>query len=230
MRAASLKYFIDLQPRQIFDLIHRKKKYRSNRRFVYFADETAVHTNHYDSYTGVVHHTKKMKQILILIGFGILVLSCSDKTDVPNIKSLLVQQLKNTHTNQEWFVPTKIAIEGLTVEQSNWKDSTENHSVGELVSHLIFWNEVNLKAFKGEKVPDFNDDNNKETFKKNNAQDWKIAVRKLDSIQTEWERLTENATNEQITEWKTEIANMASHTAYHTGQIIYIRKRNGWWK
>ena len=93
---------------------------------------------------------------------------------------------------------------------------------------MIFWNEMNLKAFKGEKVSEFND-NNKETFKINNGQDWQYAIKKLDSIQTEWERLTENSTEEQIMEWSAEIANMASHTAYHTGQIVYIRKRNGWW-
>lgn len=158
-----------------------------------------------------------------------MILSCSEKNNDSNLKSLLVEQLKNTHTNQEWFVPTKIAIEGLNLEQSNWKDSTENHSIGELVSHLIFWNEMNLKAFKGEKVAEFNDDN-KETFKKNDGQDWENARRKLDSIQTEWKQLVENATEEQIRKWNTEIANMTAHTAYHTGQIIYIRKRNGWWK
>ena len=170
-----------------------------------------------------------MNRILISIGLVFTISSCTDKVnDVPNVKTLLIQQLKSTHTNEEWFVPTKKAIEGLNLEQSNWRDSTENHSLGELTSHLIFWNEMNLKAFKGEKVSEFND-NNKETFKINNGQDWQYAIKKLDSIQTEWERLTENATEEQIMEWSAEIANMASHTAYHTGQIVYIRKRNGWW-
>ncbi len=150
-----------------------------------------------------------MKIILTLVGLGLIISGCSERTDEPNVKSLLVQQLKNTHTNEEWFVPTKKAIEGLTLEQSNWKDSTENNSIGELVSHLIFWNEQNLKAFKGEKVPEFKGDN-KETFKKYNGQDWKNATKKLDSIQTEWERLTANATKEQITDWNTEIANIVS--------------------
>ena len=175
------------------------------------------------------HTQKPMKGIFTIVCLGLIILGCSEKNNKPNVKSLLVEQLKNTHTNKEWFVPTKKAIEGITLEQSNWKDSTENHSIGELVSHLIFWNEMNLKAFKGEKVAEFKGDN-KETFKKNNGQDWENATRKLDSIQTEWEKLTENATDEQISEWNVEIANMTAHTAYHTGQIMYIRKRNGWWK
>ncbi len=172
---------------------------------------------------------KKMSRILILTVLGFAILSCAEKVEnVSNTKSLLVKQLKNTHANQEWFVPTKTAIEGLTLEQSNWKDSTGNHSIGELVSHLIFWSEMNLRTFKGEKVPEFKDDN-KETFKNHNGLEWQNAVDKLDSIQTEWEQLTENAAEEQIEEWNMEIANMALHTAYHTGQIIYIRKTNGWW-
>jgi len=170
-----------------------------------------------------------MKKNLILFGLGLVILSCSEQTDKTNVKSLLVQQLKNTHTNEEWFVPTKKAIEGLTLEQSNWKGSTENKSIGELVSHLIFWNEMNLKVFKGEKVPEFTGEN-KETFQMNHGKGWKNATQKLDSTQTEWEKLVENATEKQITEWNAEIANITSHTAYHTGQIIYIRKHNGWWK
>ncbi len=157
-----------------------------------------------------------MKRILTIVILGLSIWGCSEKktNKEPSIKSLLGQQLENTHTNQQWFVPTKKAIDGLTVEQSNWKDSTDNHSIGELVSHLIFWNELNLKAFKGENVTYFNDeDKNKETFKLNKGKDWQNAVRKLHSIQTEWERLTENATDEQIADWNVEIANMSAHTA-----------------
>lgn len=170
-----------------------------------------------------------MKKFLTIVGLGLIIISCSERNNRTNVKSFLVQQLKNTHTNEEWFVPTKKAIQGLTLEQSNWKDSTENHSIGELVSHLNFWNKMNLKVFKGEEVPEFKVDN-KETFKKNNGEDWLNAVRELDSIQTEWESLVENATEKQITDWGIEIANMSAHTAYHTGQIIYIRKHNGWWE
>ena len=168
------------------------------------------------------------KEILIVLPLIAFILGCSEKIDKSAIKPVLMEQLKNTHSEQNWFVPTKIAIQGLSAEQSNWKDSTENHSIAELVSHLSFWNGMNLRAFKGEDMSDFDVDNNT-TFKKYTDQEWRELVIKLDSIQTEWERLTENATDEQLTEWNSEILNMTAHNAYHTGQIIYIRKRNGWW-
>ena len=171
-----------------------------------------------------------MKRILILVILELIFFGCNQKNNAQKIKSLLVTQLKNSHTNQEWFVPSKKAIAGLTLEQSNWKDETENHSIGELVSHLIFYNELILKAFKGENYTDIKDDEeNKETFRPYEGKDWQNAVIKLDSLQTEWEKIAENATDQQIADWNVEIANISAHTAYHIGQIIYIRKLNGWW-
>lgn len=143
-------------------------------------------------------------------------------------KAVLLEQLRNTHTTQAWFVPAQKALDGLTAAQAQWKDSTENHSIAELVSHLVFWNEMNLKVFKGEDVQEFKEDN-KVTFKAYGNMEWDSLRLQLDRVQTEWEYLMENATAVQLAEWGVEIANMASHTAYHLGQIVFIRKRKGWW-
>ena len=170
-----------------------------------------------------------MNRRLILLGLVLAVVGCTERAnDTSKVKSLLLDQLKNTHSNQEWFVPTKTAVAGLTLDQYNWKDSTENHSIAELVSHIVFWNEMNLRAFQGEDLSNVEIEN-ATTFKRFNAKDWESTLRKLDSVQTAWERTTERATLEQIEEWGSEIANMTAHNAYHTGQIIYIRKRKGWW-
>jgi hypothetical protein len=56
-------------------------------------------------------------------------------------------------------VPVKIAIEGLTPEQAAWKEPNENHSIVQLVNHLIFWNQHQLAKFKGEKPAEFSGDN-----------------------------------------------------------------------
>ena len=80
------------------------------------------------------------------------------------------------------FVPAKMAIEGLSSDQAIWKDSTGNHSIIEIVSHIMFWNERNLRAFKGEAIDEFSNDN-EETFLYKNAADWPNAVARLDSVQ-----------------------------------------------
>ena len=125
-------------------------------------------------------------------------------------------------------MPINIAIEGLTPEQANWKDSGENHSIAQLTTHLIFWNEQVLAKFKGEKPAAFNG-NNKETFSPVDKNTWEASVKKIDSILAEWEILIEAADDAKLVGWYDTIAHIGTHNAYHTGQIIYIRKMKGWW-
>lgn len=167
-------------------------------------------------------------RILTLIFVLLFFFSCSEQKDNPSVKTLLLEQLRNSHTEKDWYVPLNIALQGLTPDQANWMDSTQNHSICQLVSHLIFWNKRILIAFQGNTPSDFND-NNDETFLKFCQNDWEASVSKLDSIQTAWEHAVENASDEQLKEWSSSIANISSHNAYHTGQIIYIRKKNNWW-
>ena len=70
---------------------------------------------------------------------------------------------------------------------------------------------------------------NELTFKIYSEKEWKSAVSKLDSIQTEFEQIMEKVNEEQLSELAPDILTMTAHNAYHTGQIIYIRKRKGWW-
>lgn len=169
-----------------------------------------------------------MRQNLLLFGLLLLCLSCSEQENSSELGSLLSEQLKFSHTDENWFVPTQIAIDGLTSDQANWKDSTANHSIAELISHLAFWNDIQLRAFKGEDFSDFQIDNDT-TFKSYTEEGWNQIVHKLDSVQLELKQLTENANGKELSEWASNLSAIASHNAYHAGQIVYIRKRNGWW-
>ena len=146
----------------------------------------------------------------------------------PTLKSILLEQLKGTHDHEEWFVPVKIAIEGLTPEQAAWKDETENHSIAQLVNHLIFWNQQQLAKFREEKSPAFNGDN-KETFAGLDKTSWEASVKQLDDVLTALEKMIEGADEVKLAKWAPNIARISTHNAYHTGQIIYIRKmRKNW--
>lgn len=171
-------------------------------------------------------------KISFWLGILLVMFSCSNVTKKaavkPSLRSILLEQLRNTHTNKDWYIPLNTAVEGLTAEQANWSDNTDNHSIGQLVSHLTFWNERSLIAFHGNTLPDFSD-NNEETFAAFNKDNWQQMMSKSDSIQTAWEKAVEQAGHDQLNKWSSSIANMCSHNAYHTGQIVYIRKKNGWW-
>jgi len=169
-----------------------------------------------------------MKKIFLLLMLAAAFAAKAQTNKTPTLKSILLEQLKSTHTSEEWFVPANIAIEGLTAEQANWKDSNENHSIAQLTTHLIFWNEQSLAKFKGETPAAF-DGNNKETFSPVNKDTWAATVKKLDDVLTEWENVIEAADDAKLASWYSTIAHIGTHNAYHIGQIIYIRKMKGWW-
>ena len=170
----------------------------------------------------------KMKNLLFLTLFFTNYFIFGQTKTPPTIKEILLNQLKTTHNKKDWFVPINDALAGLTPEQANWKDGSGNHSVGQLATHLIFWNSRELANFKGEKLEKFNG-NNDETFTKFDKNSWTEIVKKIDILQTDWEKAIENADEEKLKSWYETIANISTHNAYHTGQIIFVRKLQGSW-
>jgi len=144
------------------------------------------------------------------------------------LKSVLLRQLKTTHTQKDWFVPANIAVDGLSAKQAMWKDGSGNHSAGQLTFHLVYWNERLLKQFNNEPVEKFSG-NNEETFDKFDEKQWADIVKKLDDVLLAWEKAIKNADESKLNDWYENIANMNTHNAYHTGQIIFLRKLQGSW-
>jgi uncharacterized damage-inducible protein DinB len=169
----------------------------------------------------------KRVAILVLLVMAIPVFAQEQKP-VPTLKSVLLQQLKDTHTNSNWFVCADVAVAGVTPEQANWKDGKGNHSVGQLAYHIWFWNERNLRNMKGEHPEKFTG-NNDETFDKFDAKSWAETVQKLDAVLTELEKMVENADEAQLKAIAPTIANINAHNAYHIGEIVMVRKEQGSW-
>ncbi len=169
-----------------------------------------------------------MKFISCVLLLCVSVKGLGQKDSMVTLKSILLEQLKTTHNVKDWFVPVDTAIAGLTAEQANWKDSTDNHSIAQLTTHLLFWNKQSLDKFKGKK-PDAFDGNNKETFTKVTDQSWNATIAQLDQVLTEWEQVVAASDEKTLQKWYSTIAHIGTHNAYHTGQILYIRKMKGWW-
>lgn len=147
----------------------------------------------------------------------------------PTLKSILLEQLKSTHNDQDWFVPAIKALDSLSAEQATWKDGNANHSIAQLVNHLTFWNTQQLAKFRGEAPPAYSGKND-ETFAGNvDKKSWDAAVRQLDEVLTAWEKAIESADDARLRSWYSTIAHISTHNAYHTGQILYIRKQQGSW-
>ncbi len=158
--------------------------------------------------------------LLLIAGFS----ACSQA----DLKSSLLQQLKSTHNNKEWFVPANTAIEGLTAEQASWKDGSGNHSAGQLTHHLVFWNERALLELSGKKPTNFSGKND-ETFDSFDKKTWDDLVKRLDAVKTGLEKLVHDADEPTLKKIAPTIGNICTHNAYHTGQIIFVRKLQGSW-
>jgi hypothetical protein len=63
-----------------------------------------------------------LKCILALL-CGLLLSNCSQTIQK---KEILSNHLQNSYSTKNWYVPLKIAIQDLNIEQVNWKDSSGN--------------------------------------------------------------------------------------------------------
>ena len=161
---------------------------------------------------------------------------------VDGVAELRTTSSKSTADAQEYFVRAiahdaqrerlvcacECCIGGVTAEQAKWKDKSGNHSIEELANHLIFWDDRALQKFKGGQSPQFSG-NNEETFNSFDSESWNATVQKLDKVLTDWEKAVEDADESKLKDWYSTIAHIGTHNAYHTGQIIYIRRLQGSW-
>jgi uncharacterized damage-inducible protein DinB len=169
-----------------------------------------------------------MKTIIAFLVLFLLFPAYAQSPKPATLRSILLEQLRTTHSEKDWFVPINVAVEGLTAEQASWKDDSGNHSVGQLTNHLLFWNGRELTKFKGEPEEKFSG-NNEETFNNFDSKKWNDTVKQLDQVMTELEKLVETADEKNLQAWASEIAHIGTHNAYHVGQIIFVRKLQGSW-
>lgn len=174
--------------------------------------------------------TTKRIRALILLCLPLVAFAQDQKKDQkpPTLRSILLEQLKTTHNDKDWFVPANVAVAGLTAEQANWTDGKGNHSIGQLAYHLVFWNTQSLAKFKGQTPPKFSG-NNDETFNDFDAKKWTETVQQLEQVMLDLEKFVETADDKTIEKDASTIAHIGTHNAYHIGQIIYIRRQQGSW-
>jgi uncharacterized damage-inducible protein DinB len=170
-----------------------------------------------------------MRKLVFLLLLAIpFAATAQNKTPPTTLRGVLLEQLRTTHTDEDWFVPANIAVQGLTADQAKWSPGKGNHSVGQLAYHIWYWDSRSLQQFKGEKPAPF-DGNNNETFDNFTPAQWDDLVKKLDQVLTDWEKAVESADDQKLAANASLIAHVGAHNAYHIGQILYVRKLEGAW-
>src|SRR5215467_16170255 len=179
-----------------------------------------------DVYSQALKRSLLMKPLAIVLLLAMPLAHAADEKPAPTLKGILLEQLRSTHNNSDWFVCANVAVQGLTAEQAKWSDG-KNHSVGQLVNHIVFWDRESLAKFKGE-APEKFSGNNDETFKFD-PKDWDALVKALDQVMTDWENAIEKADEAKLKGSYSTIGKIATHNAYHIGEIVMVRKEQGSW-
>ena len=169
-----------------------------------------------------------MKRMIVLTLLLLPVYVLGQEKKPTTLRGILVEQLQTTHNKQDWFVSAQTAVAGLTPEQASWTDGKGNHSVGQLVYHILYWDRQSLAKFQG-KTPEKFSGNNDDTFNGYDPKKWAETVQQLDQVMTEWEKVVESADEKKLQEWAPTVARIGTHTAYHLGEIVMVRKEQGAW-
>lgn len=169
-----------------------------------------------------------MKLLTVALVIAFAVQAGAQEKPIPTLRSVLVDQLRSTHSKTQDFVCLDVAVANLTDQQASWTDGKGNHSVGQLTYHLLFWTRRDLQKLRGVTPAKFNG-NNDQTFTDFDPKQWADTVHQLDQTLTEIEKLVASASDEQFAKWAPTVAAISAHNAYHIGEIVMVRKEQGVW-
>ncbi|WP_145136903.1 MULTISPECIES: DinB family protein [Paenibacillus] len=150
---------------------------------------------------------------------------------------VLLQRWDECFGQEDWYPPLVPALEGVTAEEAAWKPKGEAvNSIWENVNHLLYYKEYHLQRMRGEN-PDFKASSNDETF--SNVEDgdeaWQKTVDRLKKVHGEIRSFLSGLSDSELNApfptrpLASLIHSLMMHDAYHTGQIILLRKLKGSW-
>ncbi|MGK7379576.1 DinB family protein [Planococcus sp. 1R117A] len=157
-------------------------------------------------------------------------------------KEFILDQLAVCRNTDSWFKPLSKALEGITAEQAGWKPNGNSHTIAQIASHLLFYNERWIRRFDGEMIDDY-PETNASTFENLNEPlevNWRKLAENIDQSLEKWQQAIKQTSEEKLHSnipgfpeeavWWEALSNLCTHNAYHIGQIIYIRKMQESWE
>jgi hypothetical protein len=147
---------------------------------------------------------------------------------------LLTNVLDSTFNKESWYAPLKDGMEGITAEQARWKpEGKAGNSIWENVNHLIYYKERLVAKLDGrEWTQHLSGD---ETFilteQSGEDDEWREVIERAEAVHLRLREKLSELTVEELDQQslEAELLDIFLHDAYHTGQIIQIRKMQGSW-
>ncbi|MFC0189480.1 DinB family protein [Fictibacillus aquaticus] len=149
-----------------------------------------------------------------------------------HVKDLLSDQLLANANDGSWYLPFTDSVANLSEEDAFWKPNEDGNSIAEIVQHLIYWNKTWQTRYEKSTVhavPPIGDNNKSFIIPENET--FNDLKGHLLEVLLKWqELLAEEKIESEVkgfpepAKWWQILGNVATHNAYHIGQIIYIRK------
>lgn len=137
-------------------------------------------------------------------------------------KEILQNGVKQVFYDEEWYPPISEALKNLTAAQACWQpEGKASNTIWENANHLLTFKERLLSRLHQDDTfvaPQNNDD----TFVQGGPND------ALQSSLTSLQEAELDQPSPSLPVWQ-QYMNILLHDAYHTGQIIQLRKLQGSW-
>lgn len=146
----------------------------------------------------------------------------------------LINVLDSTFDKEIWYAPLKHAIEGVTAEQASWRPAVEaTKTIWENVNHLIYYKERLVADLESREWTHklSGDENFYLTEQSNEDKEWKKVIERAENVHRSLRQILSGTSVEELDQNSLEgkLLDIFLHDAYHTGQIIQIRKMQGSW-
>lgn len=155
-----------------------------------------------------------------------------------NRLDLLLFEWRNCYDKEDWYPPLSEALKGVTLDQANWRpEGAAANSISGIVNHLLYYKERLLKRMQSGDPSETADDNDA-TFvgTSNDKAAWQATLARLDAVHHEIGDMLEGYEDKDLDrtipidkKLGLALASIIMHDAYHTGQIVQIRKLQGSW-
>ncbi|WP_158861299.1 DinB family protein [Lunatibacter salilacus] len=150
-------------------------------------------------------------------------------------KEVLLKSWEISNDMENWFVPIRKALENVDAKQAVWKPEgiADFNSIQEITHHLFYYKARFLCRLCGidfESVA-----NNETTFLAGLAWEWEEVKQELFSVNSKIVTHIQSLKDADLELQQPEeaigqqVLDLATHDAYHAGQLVLIRKLQGAW-
>lgn len=151
-------------------------------------------------------------------------------------KSILLQYWQLAAESEGWYPPYADALKDVDAALAGWKpEGKAANTIWETVTHVTHFKERLLRRIQDLSDPEIADNDATFVVKGSGEADWQDAVAKLFAVHSELYRRLEGMEETELDKpgpsrpIGAQFMDLIVHDAYHTGQIILIRKLKGAW-